>query len=340
MKVFCTYCGAANAPDAQICRNCASAMAGPGTPDIDAPSGPLAPATFEAPAQRLPGDVPPLPAPWDPAPGYGALQVPHDPPPLYEAPGVPPAYTAWPPPPAPAPQAWPSYPPPQLPGAWPPSAASYAPQQPYPPPARDAYGRPIAPHGQPPAYGQAPYSQAPVPYGAAPSAFPVAPGIYGQAPAQRRFPPEGVGYSWSAYTSGAYPYAPAPAPPGSLSTALPRFGAYLFDAVMFMVLAMVVLTVTAAVGLGGISLLVLLGLHATYHIGFWATSGRTPGYKAAGLQMIKSDGSKPGLGTASIRYIGWLISPFVLYLNCLWMLWDARKQTWHDKMANTVVIKA
>jgi uncharacterized RDD family membrane protein YckC len=31
-------------------------------------------------------------------------------------------------------------------------------------------------------------------------------------------------------------------------------------------------------------------------------------------------------------------SAIPLYLGFLWMLWDNKKQTWHDKAAGTVVV--
>jgi uncharacterized RDD family membrane protein YckC len=34
-----------------------------------------------------------------------------------------------------------------------------------------------------------------------------------------------------------------------------------------------------------------------------------------------------------------VISSNILYLGFLWMLWDGDRQTWHDKIAGTVVIK-
>ena len=33
-----------------------------------------------------------------------------------------------------------------------------------------------------------------------------------------------------------------------------------------------------------------------------------------------------------------IVSGFVCLLGYLWMLWDRERQTWHDKVANTVVV--
>jgi uncharacterized RDD family membrane protein YckC len=38
--------------------------------------------------------------------------------------------------------------------------------------------------------------------------------------------------------------------------------------------------------------------------------------------------------------LGSLVSGWVFYLGYLWMLWDSEKQTWHDKMVSSVVIRA
>jgi uncharacterized RDD family membrane protein YckC len=97
-------------------------------------------------------------------------------------------------------------------------------------------------------------------------------------------------------------------------------------------------------GLAAFADLTALGIIATilgpaaYFIGFWATSGRTPGYQAAGLQLVRADGSRPGLSTAVMRYIGTILSWSFFCLGYFWMLWDSRRQTWHDKIAGTQVV--
>ena len=37
--------------------------------------------------------------------------------------------------------------------------------------------------------------------------------------------------------------------------------------------------------------------------------------------------------------VGKYVSAFVVFLGFFWMLWDKEKQTWHDKLANSVVVK-
>ncbi|MEC8486226.1 MAG: RDD family protein, partial [Actinomycetota bacterium] len=36
---------------------------------------------------------------------------------------------------------------------------------------------------------------------------------------------------------------------------------------------------------------------------------------------------------------GNVISGQILYLGYLWMIWDKDRQTWHDKVAGTIVVK-
>ena len=47
-----------------------------------------------------------------------------------------------------------------------------------------------------------------------------------------------------------------------------------------------------------------------------------------------------GPGRAIGRYFAKFLSGLVIGLGYFWMLWDPKKQTWHDKLVNTVVVKA
>jgi uncharacterized RDD family membrane protein YckC len=70
----------------------------------------------------------------------------------------------------------------------------------------------------------------------------------------------------------------------------------------------------------------------------WSTGG-TWGLRAVGLRLVSTaTGGAPGLGSALARLIVQYISAIPLYLGFLWMLWDDKKQTWHDKAAGTVVV--
>ena len=68
-------------------------------------------------------------------------------------------------------------------------------------------------------------------------------------------------------------------------------------------------------------------------------SGQTLGKKLLNIRVIDYSGGGPiGFGRGLLRWIGRLASAAVCGLGYLWMLWDKEKQTWHDKIAQTVVV--
>ena len=73
---------------------------------------------------------------------------------------------------------------------------------------------------------------------------------------------------------------------------------------------------------------------------FRAATGQTIGKRMLGIRVYDFGGSGGpiGYGRAFIRWLGRIISGIPCYLGYLWMLWDKEKQTWHDKLATTVVV--
>lgn len=78
-----------------------------------------------------------------------------------------------------------------------------------------------------------------------------------------------------------------------------------------------------------------------YVVYFIGSRGQTPGKMAVGIKVVKIDThTSPGYINAFLReVVGKIISSLVICLGFFWMLWDKNKQTWHDKIANTIVIK-
>jgi uncharacterized RDD family membrane protein YckC len=73
---------------------------------------------------------------------------------------------------------------------------------------------------------------------------------------------------------------------------------------------------------------------------FWVERQGTPGKLVLGIRIVDATtGGTPTIGRLVLRYVGYLISALPLGLGYLWIIWDARKQGWHDKMAGTVVIR-
>ncbi len=84
----------------------------------------------------------------------------------------------------------------------------------------------------------------------------------------------------------------------------------------------------------------LLGV--LYFCYFWSSygKGQTIGMRALNLRVVKTDGSQLDLVGAFLRYIGLIVSIAVIFIGVLWVLFDAQKQGWHDKIAGTYVVKA
>ncbi|OPY06364.1 MAG: RDD family protein [Syntrophus sp. PtaB.Bin001] len=80
----------------------------------------------------------------------------------------------------------------------------------------------------------------------------------------------------------------------------------------------------------------LLGmLYFTY---FHGTTGQTPGKMLFGLQVIQSSGEQMTPGIAFLRWVGYIYSGLILNLGFFWIIFDRKKQGWHDKIAGTLVI--
>ena len=86
--------------------------------------------------------------------------------------------------------------------------------------------------------------------------------------------------------------------------------------------------------------LVLIVVSIGYYIYFeGGPTGQTPGKKILNIRVVDMNGGGSiGYGRATVRYLVKIVSGIPFYLGYLWMLWDSEKQTWHDKMAGSVVV--
>ena len=57
-----------------------------------------------------------------------------------------------------------------------------------------------------------------------------------------------------------------------------------------------------------------------------------------GVRVVNREGQEITFWQAVRRYIGYYISAFALYIGFIWVLFDNRRQGWHDKLAGTYVI--
>lgn len=197
---------------------------------------------------------------------------------------------------------------------------------------------PNQPYGQPPEYGQQGYGQQG--YGQ--------PG-YGQQNAYGQQP-----YGQPGYGQG---YLLDYAPWGK------RFGALLIDGLVLLVayvpaLIGVILIVSGTetttrngvttlenndIPIVGILLILLTGI-AYLGLYIWnifikqGRTGYTIGKGVLGIKLISEQSGQPvGAGTAFVRQLCHILDGF-FYIGFLWPLWDAKRQTFADKIMATVVI--
>lgn len=79
-------------------------------------------------------------------------------------------------------------------------------------------------------------------------------------------------------------------------------------------------------------------MNMAYFTYFHGSSGRTPGKMLLNLQVVSIEGQPIGFGVAFLRSVGYLVSSAIFCLGYIWIGFDKKKQGWHDKIAQTVVI--
>jgi uncharacterized RDD family membrane protein YckC len=73
---------------------------------------------------------------------------------------------------------------------------------------------------------------------------------------------------------------------------------------------------------------------------FWYFRSATPGKMVISAVVVDARTfGRPSVGQLIGRYLGYYVSTIPLCAGLIWVAFDPRKQGWHDKMANTVVIR-
>ena len=124
----------------------------------------------------------------------------------------------------------------------------------------------------------------------------------------------------------------------------PRFGAFLIDsfAVLFLIVPLMVwyFGVGWAYAEGAKAFIINWIVPAAATLLFWHYRKATPGKMVISAVIVDARTFGPPSTQQLIgRYLGYYVSTIVLFLGFLWIAFDPRKQGWHDKMANTVVIR-
>ncbi|WP_455360332.1 RDD family protein [Streptomyces sp. SYSU K21746] len=204
-----------------------------------------------------------------------------------------------------------------------------------------SFGDPNNPYGQQPPQGQPnPYGQ---PQGQPGYGYPQ------QAP--QGVPQQGYGYpqqpAQPAQPYGAYPQQ-AGAPYGGMPEFAHwglRFAGTLIDGLIYMVPYVLVL-IGGSIGDSVGMILSVIGGLGLIGVMIWqliqeGKTGQTIGKKAMGIRLLReADGQPLGVGMAFVRRLAHFLDSLACYLGWLWPLWDAKKQTFADKVCSSVVVKS
>ena len=126
-----------------------------------------------------------------------------------------------------------------------------------------------------------------------------------------------------------------------------RFAAMLVDSLLLVLITVPILlwaydtqTLLRPVFVRGpVDLLVSWVLPVAATLVFWRYRSATPGKMLIGAVIVDAATlGRPSTRQLVIRYVGYLASILPLGLGFLWIAWDARKQAFHDKLANTLVV--
>jgi uncharacterized RDD family membrane protein YckC len=84
-----------------------------------------------------------------------------------------------------------------------------------------------------------------------------------------------------------------------------------------------------------VGLLIWLG----YHVGMWVWRGTTIGGIVCNLKVVRLDGRPMDVGVALVRGLGSIFSFLALGIGFFWAGWSSERQSWHDKIAGTTIVK-
>ncbi len=76
-----------------------------------------------------------------------------------------------------------------------------------------------------------------------------------------------------------------------------------------------------------------------YCVIMWATKGTTIGGVICGLKLVRLDDRPVDWGLALVRALGGFLSFAVAGLGFIWVSFDDERQSWHDKIAGTTIVK-
>lgn len=133
-----------------------------------------------------------------------------------------------------------------------------------------------------------------------------------------------------------------------------RVGSYFIDAIATSIVVWVALLLIGALNLrddnGALSaaglVVYLLAALVSIGVGIWnlfirqGRTGQSLGKQALGTRLISAQTGQPiGGWMAFLRQICHILDALPCYIGFLWPIWDSRRQTFADKLVNTVVVR-
>ncbi|MDO8473454.1 MAG: RDD family protein [Dehalococcoidia bacterium] len=83
----------------------------------------------------------------------------------------------------------------------------------------------------------------------------------------------------------------------------------------------------------------LIGVFSIFYFPwFWRHGGQTPGKRALGIKLIRTDARPLAWRASWVRFLGYVVCTAGIGVPFIMVAFDSRKQGPHDKMARTYVI--
>lgn len=127
-----------------------------------------------------------------------------------------------------------------------------------------------------------------------------------------------------------------------------RVGASFIDGLLFAIFTLPITMIvygdtlweSESMILGPADFLINYILPAVVVVLFWLYKSATPGKMIFKLKVVDATtGNVLTVGQAIGRYLAYFLASIPLLLGIIWIAFDKKKQGWHDKLANTVVIR-
>jgi uncharacterized RDD family membrane protein YckC len=80
-------------------------------------------------------------------------------------------------------------------------------------------------------------------------------------------------------------------------------------------------------------------LWVAYHVAMWTWKGTTIGGIICRLKVVRLDGRSPDFAASLVRSLAAFFSAVALGLGFFWVGWTREKQSWHDMIAGTVIVR-